>query len=121
MATIVRARVAHTPCNPFVSASGLEAFDDGAVAFAEGRILACGSFSDVRPRCPDAGMVDARDALLLPGFVDCHVHYPQLGAIGAMGLELLEWLRLRALPEETRLPGARRAAVLAGWVVQGWA
>jgi guanine deaminase len=121
MATIVRARVAHTPCNPFVSASGLEAFDDGAVAFAEGRILACGSFSDVRPRCPDAGMVDARDALLLPGFVDCHVHYPQLGVIGAMGLELLEWLRLRALPEETRLADSAYAASVADRFVHGLA
>jgi guanine deaminase len=31
------------------------------------------------------------------------VHYPQLGVIGAMGLELMDWLRLKALPEEARL------------------
>lgn len=110
MATIVRAQVAHTPRNPFVFGSALESFSDGAVAFSEGRIVACGSFADVRDRCPEAAVVDARDAILLPGFVDCHVHYPQLRVIGAMGLELLDWLRLRSLPEEARLADPGYAA-----------
>ena len=104
MTTIVRAQAAHTPRNPFLhDRAALEAFDDGAVAFAEGRILACGRYAEVRSEHPDAEVIDAHDAILLPGFVDCHVHYPQLGVIGAMGLELLDWLRTRALPEEVRL------------------
>jgi guanine deaminase len=113
MTTIVRARVAHTPCNPFVSERALETFADGAVAFADGRFAAVGSWDTVRARCPDAEVVEARDAVLLPGFVDCHVHYPQLGVIGAMGFELLDWLRLRSLPEEARLADAAYAATVA--------
>ncbi|HWE12363.1 MAG TPA: guanine deaminase [Solirubrobacteraceae bacterium] len=103
MTTIVRAQVAHTPRDPSDHDDALQAFSDGAVAFAEGRILASGDYADVQPRYPDAEIVDARDAILLPGFVDCHVHYPQIAVIGAMGLELLDWLRTRTLPEETRL------------------
>jgi guanine deaminase len=107
MTTIVRAQAAHTPRDPFLhDRAALEAFDDGAVAFAEGRILACGRYAEVRSEHPDAEVIDAHDAILLPGFVDCHVHYPQLGVIGAMGLELMDWLRLRALPEEARLSDA---------------
>lgn len=102
MSTIVRAQVLHTPRDPF-DGHPLEAFSDGGLAFAEGRILAVGDFAEVRRDHPDAGVLDARDALLLPGLVDLHVHYPQIGVIGAMGLSLLEWLQARALPEEARL------------------
>jgi guanine deaminase len=113
MTTIIRAKVAHTPRDPFVHDDALETFSDGAVAFAEGRILACGSFADVAARHPESETIDARDAFLLPGFVDCHVHYPQIGVIGAMGLELLDWLRTRTLPEEARLADENYAAQVA--------
>ena len=103
MATIVRAQVAHTPRDPFLDSSGLEAFSDGAVAFSDGVFVAFGAYREVLRACPDADVVDARDAFLLPGFVDCHVHYPQIRVIGAMGLELMDWLRSRCLPEEARL------------------
>jgi guanine deaminase len=102
-ATILRAQVLHTPRDPFAGADALEAFSDGAVAFADGRILATGGIAEVRARHPEAEVVDARDAIVVPGLVDAHVHYPQLPIIGAMGMELLDWLTERALPEEIRL------------------
>lgn len=117
MATIIRAKIAHTP-----GISGeLEAFEDGGLAFSEGRILACGSFLDVCAGLPDPVVVDARDAVLLPGFVDCHVHYPQLRVIGAMGPSLLDWLREYALPEEVRLGDVGYASVLASRFVRALA
>ena len=121
MTTIVRAHVAHTPRNPFLADGALETFEDGAVAFADGRFVGCGGFAEVFGRYPEAEMVDARDAILLPGFVDCHVHYPQIGVIGAMGLELLDWLRLRSLPEEARLADEAYAADVADRFVRGLA
>jgi guanine deaminase len=113
VATVIRAKIAHTPRNPFEVQGALECFEDGAVAFDGGRILGCGRYQEVRSGHPDADVQDARDAILLPGFVDCHVHYPQLRMIGAMGLELLDWLRLHALPEEARLADDAYAASLA--------
>jgi guanine deaminase len=121
MTTIVRAQVAHTPHSPFDGESALEAFPDGALAFAEGRILACGEFRAVREAHPEAAVVDARDAFLLPGFVDCHVHYPQVRVIGALGLELLDWLRERSLPEEARLADTAYATEVAERFVRGLA
>ena len=43
------------------------------------------------------------DGMLVPGFVDTHVHFPQIRAIGGLGLPLLDWLERCALPEESRL------------------
>jgi guanine deaminase len=121
MTTIVRAQVAHTPRNPFVDEGALQVFSDGAVAFDAGRIVACGPWAEVRSSFADADVVDARDAILLPGFVDCHVHFPQIGVIGAMGLELIEWLQSVALPEEARLADDAYAALVADRFVRGLA
>jgi guanine deaminase len=121
MVNIVRAQVAHTPRNPFVEEGALCAFSDGAVAFSGGRILACGPWSSVSGAYPGGSVLDARDSLLLPGFVDCHVHYPQIRMIGAMGLELMDWLRQRALPEEARLADSAYAGEVARAFVRGLA
>jgi guanine deaminase len=120
--TLVRARVFHTPRNPFEHEDALESFEDGALVFdGEGRILAVGDHPALAADHPGAELHDARDALLLPGLVDTHVHWPQLGVIGAMGLELLDWLRERTLPEEARLAEPAYARALARDFVRGLA
>jgi guanine deaminase len=119
--TLVRARLLHTPRDPFTEDDALECFDDGGLAFSGGRILASGAFGDVAAEHPEAEVVDARDAYLLPGFVDSHVHWPQLGVVGTMGLELLEWLKARTLPQEARLADPDYAAALARDFVRGLA
>jgi guanine deaminase len=114
VATIIRAKIAHTPG---ISGS-LETFDDGGLGYSDGRILACGEFARVSSALAGAVVVEARDAILLPGFVDCHVHYPQLRVIGTMGLSLLDWLREHVLPEEVRLEDHAYALSVADQFVQ---
>ncbi len=118
-AEVVRAQVLHTPRDPFTEADALEAFSDGALAHADGRILAVGGFGEVRERHPDLAVRDERDALLLPGLVDTHVHFPQHGIVGAMGLELLDWLDQHALPAEARMADTDLARRTAREFVQG--
>jgi guanine deaminase len=113
MTTILRARVAHTPRDPFKADDALETFDDGAIAYAGGTIMHLGAFSEVRAQLPDAAVEDRRDCIALPGFVDTHVHFPQIPVIGAMGLQLLDWLDQRTLPEEERMADAAYATAAA--------
>jgi guanine deaminase len=127
-AAIARACIMHTPRDPFdegalseAHGDALECFEDGGLAFAHGRILACGPFEEVADAHPAAELIDARPAYLLPGLVDAHVHWPQLGVVGAMGLELLDWLKFRTLPEEARLADPAYAAALARDFVSGLA
>jgi guanine deaminase len=76
---------------------------DGALLIANGRIQATGDYAAVRASYPDAAVRDWRGYVILPGFVDTHVHFPQTRIIGGLGWPLLDWLRLHALPEEVRM------------------
>jgi guanine deaminase len=107
--TIVRGRIAHAPGDPWTDDDALETFDDGGLAYAGIRIVDLGDFTAVRRRHPRAAVRDTGGALVIPGLVDAHVHYPQLGVIGTMGLELLEWLDRRTLPLEARMHDCEHA------------
>jgi guanine deaminase len=103
MTSLLRATIFHTPKNPFREQDALETFPDGALVFDNDTILAVGDYTTLRPQFPDARVLEYPNAFLLPGFVDTHVHYPQVPIIGAMGLRLMEWLETRTLPEEAKL------------------
>jgi guanine deaminase len=111
MGEIIRAAVFHTPRNPFRDAGALEVFPDGGLLVEDGRIRALGSYAEIRQAHPDAVARDLRGGYLLPGFIDTHVHYPQVRILGGLGYSLLDWLDMHTLPEESRLsePGHARA------------
>ncbi|MDQ1474210.1 MAG: guanine deaminase [Bryobacterales bacterium] len=91
----------------------MASFPDGALAIAEGRVAACGDYADVRRGYPDAPVRDLRGGYLLPGFVDTHLHFPQVRVLGGLGYSLLEWLDALTLPEEARLADAAYACTIA--------
>ncbi len=45
---------------------------------------------------------DRSGRLLLPGFIDTHVHSPQIDVIASYGTELLDWLETYTFPAERR-------------------
>ena len=51
---------------------------------------------------PDWPREDHRGRLVMPGFVDTHVHCPQLDVIASYGTELLDWLNTYTFPAERR-------------------
>jgi guanine deaminase len=90
----------------------------------DGRVAACGDFGRVRaeyPRAAEAAVTDWRGGFLMPGFVDAHVHFPQLRIIGALGRSLLDWLEQVALPEEARMGDGAYAQDTARQFVQALA
>ncbi|WP_293181407.1 guanine deaminase [Oceanithermus sp.] len=109
---ILRASLLHATGKELLEAR-LEAVGDGGVYLKGGRIADVGPFAEVRARHPKAPVRRLEGGLLLPGFVDAHVHYPQTGVIGALGLDLLDWLEQVTLPAEARFADeayARREA-----------
>ena len=76
--------------------------EDGAVAVRDGLIAASGSYDEVRARFADADVVDHRPHLILPGFIDTHLHFPQAQVIGSFGTKLLDWLNTYTFVEEQK-------------------
>jgi guanine deaminase len=103
--TLFHATIVDTPGDPFVGDPGraLRVESDGGLLVRDGIIAARGPFSSLRAEHLDEPVVEMTGGLLLPGFVDTHVHYPQMRAIGGLGMPLLDWLDKCALPEESKL------------------
>jgi len=63
-----------------------------------------GRIVGARPEAPGEGWVrhDHAGRWILPGFIDTHVHSPQLDVIASYGTELLDWLTTHTFPAEAR-------------------
>jgi guanine deaminase len=72
-----------------------------------------GRVAGVQREAPDASWTrhDHAGALLTPGFIDTHVHLPQLEVIASYGTELLDWLNTYTFPAERRWADAAVCAV----------
>ncbi|PWE28881.1 guanine deaminase [Maritimibacter sp. 55A14] len=96
---------------------GIEAatrFDGrGGVLVEDGRIADLGGAEDLRHRHRDAEVRDMGKALILPGFVDAHAHYPQTAMIASWGKRLIDWLNDYTFPEEMRFADPDHAAHIA--------
>ncbi|WP_420112112.1 guanine deaminase [Pseudactinotalea sp.] len=121
-AALYRARVFDAPTGP-VGEAALRASDDVGLLVRDGIITRRGPWAEVsrEPGSRDAVVHDLRDGILLPGFVDTHVHFPQVRAIGGLGRPLLEWLDTCALPEEARMADRAYASAVAQELVHGLA
>jgi guanine deaminase len=73
----------------------------GAVVIEAGQITWVGA-ADTRPDMPQARVTDYGDKLIMAGFIDAHVHYPQTAIIASWGKRLIDWLNDYTFPEEAR-------------------
>ena len=116
MTTLIAGRVLAFTADPFAAppdaAARLE--ERGAVAVSDGRIAAVGPLDALRARFPQAPVEDHGPALILPGFVDAHAHYPQTGIVASWGKRLIDWLNTYTFPEEARFGDPAHAADVAG-------
>ncbi|MGC5616658.1 guanine deaminase [Georgenia sp. Z1491] len=119
--TIYRALVLDTPGDPTATdrPAELRSHEDCALVVEGGTIVARTDYATARAEHPEHDVVDIRDGVLLPGLVDTHVHYPQVRAIGGLGMPLLDWLDACALPEEARLSDPTYARGVARDFVDG--
>ena len=85
----------------------------GAVVVLDGRILETGSAEAMLAKHSDAQVNRYGDALIMPGFVDAHAHYPQTAIIASWGSRLKEWLERYAFPEEMKFDDPEYADAVA--------
>ncbi|MHA1527784.1 MAG: guanine deaminase [Alphaproteobacteria bacterium] len=101
---ILRGKLLRFAGDPFeIGAEAALTYDeDGALAMRDGMIVDVGPAGTVLTDHPDARVTNVGKRLIAPGFVDCHVHYPQTGIIASHGTQLLDWLNTYTFPEESR-------------------
>lgn len=66
------------------------------------RVQAIGDYAALAPRYPDLAVEHLPGRIIAPGFVDMHIHYPQLDVIGSPAEGLLPWLENYTFPHEKR-------------------
>ncbi|MCC1493678.1 guanine deaminase [Cognatishimia sp. F0-27] len=85
----------------------------GAILVEGGTIRSVGAADTLLAAHPAVAVVDHGDALVMPGFVDAHVHYPQTAMIASWGKRLIDWLNTYTFPEEMRFADPDYAAAIA--------
>ena len=100
MQQLIRGRVLGFHADPQDTAANHRYLEDGAILVEDGRILAVDDYTALAR--PDLAEIDHRPHLILPGFIDTHIHFPQLQVIASWGAQLLDWLNTYTFPEEAR-------------------
>ncbi len=92
-----------------------EYFADGLLLVEDGHVTGLGHARELLPRLPvGARVADYAGRLLLPGFVDAHLHCVQTDVIGSHGARLLEWLERYTFPAERAFADPAHARQVAG-------
>ncbi|KYF66427.1 guanine deaminase [Sorangium cellulosum] len=100
-----------TPAAAPAGGSAVRFLDDALLVVDEAGLIA-----QALPFAPGAfrgPVLDLRPAVLMPGFIDAHIHFPQTRIIGSASGALLDWLERSVFPEEARFRDDGYAALVA--------
>ncbi|WP_372866027.1 guanine deaminase [Pseudomonas sp.] len=111
-----RAAILHSLADPAVVGveQSYEYFEDGLLLVEDGQVAQVGHAADLLPTLKGVEITEYPDALITPGFIDTHIHYPQTGMIASYGEQLLDWLNTYTFPTERQFEDKAHAADVAG-------
>lgn len=75
---------------------------DGLLILEDGKVKKLGDYEVLQPQYSDLAIADYSGYLIVPGFIDIHLHFPQTEMIAAYGAQLLEWLNKYTFPTEKK-------------------
>jgi len=107
-----RAAIVHCIADPkdVGTEAAYEYFEDGILVVDGDKIHALGDASTLLPTLPDSLHIEHHpNAIITPGFIDTHIHYPQTDMIGSYGEQLLTWLNTYTFPEESKFSDKNHA------------
>ena len=109
-----RASVLHFRDDPALSDNAWSWHEDGLLVVAGERIRAAGDYAALAPQlAPGTAVHDHRGKILMPGFIDAHVHYPQTDMVASPAPGLLPWLENYTFPAERRFEDGAHAREVA--------
>lgn len=94
--------------------SAYEYNEDGALLIKNGIISDLGNFDKINDNLSqDIKIIDHRPNLIMPGFIDTHIHFPQIQIIGSYATNLLEWLNNYTFIEEQKYSSLDHSTIMA--------
>jgi guanine deaminase len=75
---------------------------DGLLIIENGKIKELGNYENLKEKYSKIPITSYPGKIIMPGFIDIHVHFPQTEMIAAYGEQLLEWLDKYTFPTEKK-------------------
>src|SRR5699024_10345672 len=113
MLQLFRASILHFLNDPSVTSSisaNYAYWEDGLLVVEDGKIKAVGDYSELIGDYKGSKITVYNGKLLMPGFIDTHIHFPQTEMIASYGAELLDWLNTYTFPTEQKFADKEYAA-----------
>eukprot|EP01032_Pedospumella_encystans_P028170 gene28170-31820_t len=105
-----RASILHFTADPALSDQAHHWHEDGLLVIENGRVQAAGDYDQLKNTLPDGTLVrDYRGKIIMPGFIDTHIHYPQTDMIASPAPGLLPWLDTYTFPTERQFKDPEHA------------
>ncbi len=73
---------------------------DGLLVISDGKVKECGAYDAIASKYPGLNVTSYTNRIIMPGFIDGHIHVGQTRVLGAYGEQLLPWLLEWIFPEE---------------------
>lgn len=109
--TIVRGEIFHLLNDPDVNVNSYEYYPDGILISEDGKIKEVGDASKLLPQISNPSQIKHYpNSLIVPGFIDTHIHYPQTEMIASYGEQLLQWLEKYTFPTEIGFKDKKHAS-----------
>lgn len=111
-----RASLLHFTADPAFHDNAYAWHEDGLLIVNDGRIQAAGEYAQLKAGLPPGAQVhDYRGKLIVPGFIDTHIHYPQTDMIASPAPGLLPWLETYTFPTERKFSDPAHARAVASF------
>lgn len=96
-------------------ADGVRYIADGLLILEDGKVKALGTYASLQETYADVPTTTYADRLIMPGFIDTHIHFPQTEMIAAYGEQLLTWLSKYTFPTEGKFKDKTYAQEIASF------
>ena len=108
-----RGEILYFTDNPVHHTNAYKHYPDGVLYISKGKVVTAGDFNSLQSQYQHAKIIDYSGDLIVPGFIDTHVHYPQTEMIAGFGEQLLDWLDQYTFPEELKFSDRTHASRVA--------